>query len=417
MKLKNMDFMRKFQFPLMLACASMPVPVMLLANMAPQALTHCFILPAAYVLMAWVCILVPGKLRLAVGCVGCAALMLVGAACLPLKESALITVLPVGYAALLFYSLQFGAWTRDTEMAFGAYVAGVLLHALAQLLVQASYRTGEAQYAPAEGVLLGSFLVFLLLMLISLNRSSMNCASMGRQRIPARMRRRNQVLTLAFFALVLFVAAMPRIAALIEAGWNGVLGAVAALVQFLFSLFPAQEKIESTVLDGGNTGMESLGAMEEPGLLAQIVEKIAMALGALIGVALLVLAIWFLLRQLRKLLRWIWAMLSRFASAVSEDFEDEITDTREGGHVRRSPALAGLWKHLPLADETRMTPTQKIRYRYRRLLRRHPDWHEGRTARENLPQAAAQLYEQARYSGRTLDAQAAERFCEEIRDL
>lgn len=417
MKLKNMDFMRKGQLPLMLACASVPVPVMLLANMAPQALTRCCILPAAYVLMAWACMLVPGKRRLAVGCAGCAVLMLVGAASLPLKQSPLITVLPAGYAALLFYSLQFGAWTRDTELAFGAYVAGVMLHALAQLLVQASYRTGEAQYAPAEGVLLGSFLAFLLLMLISLNRSSMNSASMGRQRIPARMRRRNQVLTLAFFALVLFVAAMPRIAALIEAGWNVLVGAAATLIQFLFSLFPAQEETGSAVLNGGHAGMESLGAAEEPGLLAQIMEKIAMVLAALIGVALLALAIWFLLRQLRKLLRWSWAMLSRFAGAVSEDFEDEITDTREGGHIRRSPALAGLWKNLPFADETRMTPTQKIRYRYRRLLRRHPDWHEGRTARENLPQAAAQLYEQARYSGRTLDAQAAERFCKEIRDL
>ena len=45
-----------------------------------------------------------------------------------------------------------------------------------------------------------------------------------------------------------------------------------------------------------------------------------------------------------------------------------------------------------------MTPAQRIRYRYQRLLYKHPNWDQGSTARENLPTVAAAVYEQARYS-------------------
>ena len=50
------------------------------------------------------------------------------------------------------------------------------------------------------------------------------------------------------------------------------------------------------------------------------------------------------------------------------------------------------------ADETGLTPTQKIRRRYLRIMKKHPEWAAGTTAREKLSDQAANIYERARYS-------------------
>lgn len=416
MKLMKTDFLRKCQFPLMLAFGSLPLPVLLLANLAPQALGLCGLLPAAYALLACACLLIPGKRRVIAGVIGCAALVLLGAWALPVGESLPLLALPIGYGALLFYSLQFAAWSREREIAFNWYVAGVLAHVFAQILVGAAVRTGETLYAPAERLLTVSFLCFLLLMLCSLNRASMNGASMGRQRIPARVRSRNRAMTLVFFALVLFVAAIPEVIAFIEACWNKLFEAIAAVIDFILRLIP-EEEVTQAAQSGG--GMEAFLGEEiaEPGLFAQIMEKIAMATAIVIGAVLLVLALRIVIRNLRKLMRALLERLSSFASFASEDYEDEITDTREGGSIERGAILSRLRRRMAFRDEMRMQPGERIRYRYQRLLHKHPDWHGGTTARENLPQAAAKLYERARYSGHPVDSSEAERFAGEIKNI
>jgi len=79
-----------------------------------------------------------------------------------------------------------------------------------------------------------------------------------------------------------------------------------------------------------------------------------------------------------------------------EDFLDEITRTRD---EKDAVTKAGPKKkeRVPIFLG-RMTPVQQIRYRYRQLSQKHPEWKQHNTARENLPETAAQLYEQARYS-------------------
>jgi len=57
-----------------------------------------------------------------------------------------------------------------------------------------------------------------------------------------------------------------------------------------------------------------------------------------------------------------------------------------------------------------MSPRETIRYRYQRLLRKHPEWAQSTTARENIPTELARLYEQARYSCHPIDESEAERF-------
>jgi hypothetical protein len=77
---------------------------------------------------------------------------------------------------------------------------------------------------------------------------------------------------------------------------------------------------------------------------------------------------------------------------------DEVTNTRDEGSEeklqrrRRNPKLSA-------REERTLPPAERIRYRYRRILSKHPDWVPGTTARESLPEELARVYEKARYSG------------------
>ena len=57
-----------------------------------------------------------------------------------------------------------------------------------------------------------------------------------------------------------------------------------------------------------------------------------------------------------------------------------------------------------------MSPGERIRDRYLRLLRKHPDWTAHTTARENIPEELATLYERARYSAHNPTEGEAEQF-------
>ena len=95
--------------------------------------------------------------------------------------------------------------------------------------------------------------------------------------------------------------------------------------------------------------------------------------------------------------------------------EDEITDTREGKEKKNLSQL--LKNSLTIVNESKLTPAQRIRYRYQRLLKKHSQWPGSSTARENLPGEMAPYYEKARYSQKTVSAEEAETFAEGIKDL
>ena len=93
MKLNKTDFGRKCQFPLILALGSAPAGVILLAHSIPQIMWIMAVYPAAYALMALVCMLIPGKKRIVPGVIF--ALMLLGSmALLPLQKS-LVSILKI----------------------------------------------------------------------------------------------------------------------------------------------------------------------------------------------------------------------------------------------------------------------------------------------------------------------------------
>ena len=99
-----------------------------------------------------------------------------------------------------------------------------------------------------------------------------------------------------------------------------------------------------------------------------------------------------------------------------EDFSDEITRTR-GKRLKKSKEMQEPQENkerLPMFSG-RMTPVQKIRYRYRQLSRKHPEWTVQSTARENLQERAAGLYELARYSNHPVQEADAESFKKETK--
>ena len=69
----------------------------------------------------------------------------------------------------------------------------------------------------------------------------------------------------------------------------------------------------------------------------------------------------------------------------------------------------------PKVPESSMEPGERIRYRYRLLSKKHPEWREHNTARENLPDSPAQLYERARYSDHPITPEEAEQFKNETK--
>lgn len=120
----------------------------------------------------------------------------------------------------------------------------------------------------------------------------------------------------------------------------------------------------------------------------------------------------FLLQKLWKFLKKLLLDVNRYASEVAEDYQDEVTMTRESGAKEWLRAM----KHrLSKVDERALSSGERIRYRYLRLLVKHPEWSAGSTARENLPDEAARLYEKARYSAHSITENEADQFADRIK--
>ena len=138
-----------------------------------------------------------------------------------------------------------------------------------------------------------------------------------------------------------------------------------------------------------------------------LMEKLVTALAVAAFVFGLFIILRFLLRRALILARRLLARLRAYAAVVSDDYSDEITDTRsEDG--RRDEYLRRR-RGRRTSSPAPSAPGARIRWRYARLLARGK-WASSSTARENLPQEAAALYERARYSDLPVSKEDADRF-------
>ena len=131
MKLNTNGFSVKCQHPMLLALALFPLGWLLVTGHA-GAERYAYLFPAAYVLLAEICLLIPGKRRLIAGFLGAA--MLAGMGAYGAAFGPLMLLFPLVYIVLLLMTLPIGGWDTAREVNLGWPVFGVLVHVLMQLL-------------------------------------------------------------------------------------------------------------------------------------------------------------------------------------------------------------------------------------------------------------------------------------------
>ena len=409
-------FFRKLQHLLLMAAGAYPLAVLATCHAAPEAVGILPVFSLLLLTFGTAGLLLPGRFRSFAAVLGAAVMAAAAVLLLPVGRAKLLILLPLGYAVLLFAALPLAGKPLEAELHPAWPVGGLLAHMLLQILVDNARRQESARYAQAVRPLMITFLLFAALALLALNRASLRQASQSRVTVPVRMRRQNILLTMALLTASVLVASLPAIAAFLRELWDGMIRGIAAAAGWLSSLL-------STGSGGGGGGGGDMAPVfeaqevTEPGLVQVIIEK-AMYVLAMIAAAALV--IWMgrrLWQKLRQGLRWLWSHLTQFGSAASRDYEDEITDTRDGSEYENSGRLKHLRRRFPGSDRGDLTPARQVRRRYLRLRMKHEEWSAASTARETLPAEAAQLYERVRYGHEELTAEEAGRFREDTRRL
>ena len=293
----------------------------------------------------------------------------------------------------------------------GWHVGGAVTHVLLQMLVNGSQLMQNGVYTPAEMPVLCSFLAYAVLVLLALNRASLDSASQSRRKVPLLMKRQNILFTMVLLVIGVLLAAIPAIGAALDTVWDFILRGIALVMEFLALFMPAS----SGGGGGAGGGMEDMGFGEAapPSDLALLLEKILTVVTVLIVVIALALLLRVLWKKLKAGLKLLWARMMQYGSAASEDYEDEITSTRDEEGTEREGLLSRL-RRMNVGDEKGGTPTERVRMRYKKLKRRN-EWSAASTARETLPDEAAALYERARYGGEILTEEEAGRFREGTR--
>ncbi len=398
------ELFRKFQLVATLALGSAPVAVLIFVLWAPELLSWAWVYPVAYgvfcVLSAWI----RAKARLIYGIVVSVAAIVLSLLLADHYAWLPILLTDVCYLSLFLWSLTIFGWPPNAELPDLIRLICGALHLIAQFVVymdQAESRFLLTAQAPG---LHAAFVGFLLLLPFSMNRVSINKASTKTRPIPDGMRRKNTWMTAALVALAGLASFVPYI-------YDWLKAAILWIVRMLLKLLLQSRPTEPQATQGttpAETAGEVVPVIEETSPLSEIFEAILLVFGILVTVGICVLFVVLVLRRLKKWIGDVWARLEQYAAAVAEDYEDEVTDIRAETQGERinSKRRNALWRKEPVPSQ----PGENIRYRYRRLLRKHPQWTANTTARENIPPELAKLYEKARYSDHPITQSEAESF-------
>ena len=378
--------------------------VLLMSRLAPQAGTSLVWIGILCLPLLMICAAVPGRAR--PGILFACCLLLLGVGYMYLPYGMVMYAMPASCALLLLWALSHAGKT-PAEASPMFYFACVFAQFAALFLL---YQADEALRFSV--LMRGAFYLWLLLLLLAFNRISLNNATLSRYRLSEGMARAGTVLTVCVFMLALLLRAIPAVVSGLLWLGRALRDASIRLLLFLINLFPAESVGGS--MGGGMPMIPESGIPldGEPSMFAVILERIAAALSVLILIVGSVVLLHYLVRALLHCMRRLLWRLQRYASAVTEDYEDEITDTREENADRSFHQLRRKGRQkLPYPD----TPAGHIRRRYALLLARHSEWSQSSTARENLSADAAVLYERARYSNHAPAAEDVKRFEQETR--
>lgn len=409
MKQSAMRLWRTFRFPLMVTFAYLPFPLIVLSYLVPSVLPFAWLWPLSYILLDALGTKIKGKWR-ALYCFGASIGILALTLLMAVIASDLrLFALPVLYIVLLMICFTLTPADRNEQINPAWYITGIAVHLIAQAVLASAKILNNSVLNTAKPWIFLSFFLFIAICLVSLNQRNLSIASQGRQATSRAMQRKNLLLTLGFFGITLVITMLPKVV-------SSVTSIFKAFFQFIWGLF--QKDFEQTVDSGetvlilGNSVFEFDG--EKPAL-SQWLNTVITIVGLLIVAVVLFFLIRFLIRKFIVFLKRITEVIQQYIHVVSEDYVDEITDTRENNDAARNKANKA--KRMPAVDTRKLTPNQQIRYRYGQLMRKHPEWDSGSTARENLNHNAASVYERVRYSQYTANEEESRSFTAETKKV
>lgn len=389
------EWWRKCQLLLIIALGTYPLVMILLDRLNSGILVWGWVFSCVYLVLSFAAMSVRGQLRLPAG-IAMSVLFVAGTFLLAPPQGRLgALAAAVLCSGLLIWSLKISGWSSKKEIPVLWIAIGGISHLLGQALLHVDRVAGGMGLARYSGSFMAALVIFVLLTMLSMNRDSLMAASGKRQSVPGTMRQKNVMLIFMFFVLAMAASLLPS-------AFTGIMGVLERglvwLVDLIVRLIPdtTTQKVENIPSPTGEVNYNPIGG--EVGVqLNPLTEKIAAFVGGVLFFALLLYVAYRLYRMAADTLRRLVASLGKFASGVAEDYIDEVTDTREDGtaeKVERKPLVS----RIPFLEPKNLSPGEKIRFRYQRLLRAHPEWSPGSTARENLPGDMASLYERARYS-------------------
>ncbi len=386
-------WLRRCHFPLLFLLGVSPA-ALLVMHLWDAAL----ILPAGmlYLLMMAMtagCSALSGRRRLLAGGACAAALLALGCAALPVVERPLLLLLPLAAGGLLLASLPYGQ-RRAGENSPVFYFFGLGVHIVIYAVLK-DMLDGRAAGVDSMQILATLFAAYMLTLLLALNRISLDNATLGRHPVTRPMRVINVTMTAAFLALALLLSFVPALALAVHRGWLLLREGLRRVGLFLLNLLPS-DTASSLGAPQAMTVMEAQAQEPvQPGLFSIVLEYVVTALAVVVVIAGAAVLLRLIFRALVRLVCYLAKRFKLYVAAATEDYIDEITDTREDG-VQRESRMFLIRRRRARAEGT--TPGERIRVRYARLLDKRPQWSESSTARENLPEEAAALYERARYS-------------------
>lgn len=388
---------RTFRFPLIVALGTLPLPLLITARLTPELIRTVWLRTAVFVLVDALGTKVRGKLRLLYGAA------ILGATGVNLWQTVktgadlfMLTV-PGIYCALLICGLCTDSQGRNEHIAEPWYSFSAAIHLVAQLSVSLFRTAGNPVPSAVSAALLVCFFVFALLGMLSMNQANVRQATFGRLPVSRRIRRRNLLLTLLLFGVSALLSMLPFLASVLGLLFRKLAGAVL----WLWSAAGSLEFLETTRVGGGHRG--GTPVLPEYGAEDSFVKFLPAVITGVFAAGILALLLCSLFGKLPGILRRMLEA-NDGKDTLEDAFRDEITPIRKELRVR---------ERFSRREERKLPPEQRIRYRYRWLMHRHPEWDRGTTPREKLPLEAARIYEKARYSNRTVTEEEAEAFCRE----
>ncbi len=402
------EFCRKCQLLLTVAIGVMPVVLMLCAAAAPELLGYAWLFPAAFMVFAIPVLRVPGKLRLLYGIAAWAAMMVPCALWLDGMVRIIALVCSGSYGLFLVLCLPMAAWPSEEEL--HPFLIGVLMaaHLIGQFVYYIDTSSFVSYLRPVTGWIMVSFFAYIFLAMLSMNRRNLSSIGEKRQGVTKGMRRRHVLMMVVLMGIAMLFALIPSVFSVISAVARWITDVLDALRELL----RGESHLDETIPYETEPYMPTEPYVDRTPEWTNI---LGYYFCVVVGVSALIFLLYKAVRRYAGYLRNAIKGLGRFISSTVEEYEEEITDTRDEvipEHLERRRRKGKVGPEPKLS-----MPVEYVRYRYLRLRLKHKDWKTGSTARENLPEELACVYERARYSDHPVTEEEAARFKAETKNI